>query len=77
MTKTVKIMCRAAVLSVVMVFLANPAWTTEQAVDGPSLVLLEEVFHFNEVKEGTVLKHTFRVINEGNKDLTIKRVKPG
>ncbi len=44
---------------------------------GPKMVLKERVFDFKEVKEGEVIAHTFKVLNLGDQNLKIIRVKPG
>ena len=48
-----------------------------QDAKGPKMVLKERVFDFKEVKEGEVIEHTFRVLNQGEGILEIKKVKPG
>jgi len=48
-----------------------------QEVPGPKIVLNEREFDFMEVEEGRVVKHTFRVLNEGTETLEIKKVAPG
>jgi hypothetical protein len=48
-----------------------------QEVKGPKMVIRDPVFDFKEVKEGEVLDHTFKVFNQGDQDLVIKKVKPG
>ena len=44
---------------------------------GPSMVNPEKSFNFNEVEEGNVVRHVFRVLNRGNEPLEIKDVNPG
>ena len=44
---------------------------------GPRMVVEGRQFDFNEVKEGTVLEHTFKIFNKGNEPLKIISVKPG
>jgi len=48
-----------------------------QEVLGPKMVLKEQEFDFKEVEEGKVIEHTFRVLNEGDETLEIKKVSPG
>jgi len=48
-----------------------------QEVLGPKMILNERVFDFMEVEEGKVIEHTFRVLNEGDATLEIKKVSPG
>ena len=75
--KRVKHILQAAFSITIVMFTAIFAWTAEPTEDTPIMVIPEKVFQFSEVKEGTVLKHTFKVLNQGTKVLTIKRVKPG
>jgi len=44
---------------------------------GPKIVLKERVFDFKEVKEGEVIEHTFKVLNQGDRTLKIIKIKPG
>lgn len=44
---------------------------------GPSMVIPEKSFNFQEVEEGKVVEHVFRVLNRGNEPLEIKDVNPG
>ena len=44
---------------------------------GPRIVVKEQVFDFKEIKEGSVVQHTFKVLNEGDQTLEIKSVRPG
>jgi hypothetical protein len=63
----------------VLCFVAT-AWgysAATQKVQGPRMVIQEQVSDFGEVMEGAVVNHTFRVINEGDQTLLIKDVKPG
>jgi len=46
-------------------------------IQGPKMVLEELKFDFGEVKEGEVVSHTFRVLNQGDQPLEIRKVKPG
>ncbi|MBW1896243.1 MAG: DUF1573 domain-containing protein [Deltaproteobacteria bacterium] len=46
----------------------NPAPIIE--IEGPN-------YEFEQVTEGAVVKHDFRVLNRGNAPLEIKKVKPG
>jgi hypothetical protein len=56
-----------------VLFSSSPA----QAPPGPSMVLPERSFDFNEVEEGKVVEHAFKVLNKGNQPLEIKNVNPG
>ncbi|MCD4717927.1 MAG: DUF1573 domain-containing protein [Desulfobacterales bacterium] len=48
-----------------------------QESKGPKMVLEGREFDFGEVKQGKVIEHTFRVLNQGDEVLQIIRVKPG
>ncbi len=48
-----------------------------QDAQGPEMVLKQQVFNFEEVKEGEIIEHTFQVLNRGDETLNIIRVKPG
>ena len=48
-----------------------------QEIRGPKMLVRERVFDSKEVKEGDVIVHTFRVLNQGGQTLRIIRVKPG
>ncbi len=66
------------VCSLIFILLFAMADTrAEEGKDGPVMVIPESIFDFKEVKEGTLLEHSFRVYNKGNGVLTIKRIKPG
>ncbi len=56
-----------------LLFTSSPA----QIPSGPSMVLTEKSFDFNEVEEGKVVEHAFKVLNKGNQLLEIKNVNPG
>lgn len=47
-----------------------------QADEGPKIVFSETEYDFGHVMEGGNIKHTFKVYNQGNKLLQIKRVSP-
>jgi hypothetical protein len=44
---------------------------------GPKMVLDELNFNSGEVREGNVVSHAFRVFNQGDQPLEIRKVKPG
>lgn len=48
-----------------------------QSLSGPSMALPEKSFNFNEVEEGKIVEHTFKVLNKGNQPLEITNVNPG
>ena len=49
----------------------------DQKAEGPRIVLKEKVFDFKEVMEGKIIEHSFKVFNEGDQPLEIKKVKRG
>lgn len=51
--------------------------TLSEAAPGPKMVVKQDTFNFGEVKEGKVIEHTFKVLNEGDAKLEIKNVRPG
>jgi hypothetical protein len=57
------------------VFWGHPVPAQENR--GPKIVVKEPVFDFKEIKEGDVVQHTFKVLNEGDQILEIKSVRPG
>ena len=44
---------------------------------GPRMVIEEKHFNFEEVNEGSVVTHSFRVLNTGDEPLQIRKVRPG
>lgn len=50
-------------------------WAGE--IKGPSMIIQEPDFDAREVKEGTLIEHSFTFKNEGDTLLEIKRVDPG
>jgi Protein of unknown function (DUF1573) len=50
---------------------------TAQEKPGPRLVLEERVHDFGKVEKDAVIEHAFRVLNQGDQELKIVRVKPG
>lgn len=44
---------------------------------GPRISVEGREFDFKEVKEGTVLEHTFKILNIGEEPLKIISVRPG
>jgi hypothetical protein len=43
----------------------------------PKLVLPENLFDAEKVKEDAAIEHTFKILNRGNGPLEIRKVKPG
>jgi hypothetical protein len=63
---------------VIVAFLTwYPSWAMAKAKKGPHLVIEESLYDFKEVKEGTVLKHDFKMLNKGDETLIIEKVRPG
>lgn len=59
----------------IFLFLVSPAFAVGGT--GPKIVLPESGHDFKEVEEGSVLEHTFKVINPGGEVLKIRSVNPG
>ena len=55
----------------------NGQFALAQETSGPKMILQERLFDFGEVKEGKIIRHTFKVLNQGNESLEIKKVRPG
>ena len=51
--------------------------SNSQEVIGPRLVIDEKVFTHEEVEQGAIIEHIFKVRNPGNETLEIKKVVPG
>ena len=41
------------------------------------MVLPERSYDFNDVEEGKVVEHAFKVLNKGDEPLEIRKVNPG
>jgi hypothetical protein len=64
----------------VLAFLAGIAQAAEekQAAGAVPVIHIEEpVYDFQQVSQGAVVKHDFRVLNQGKAPLEIKSVRPG
>lgn len=48
-----------------------------QTATGPKMVVKEKFFDAQQVKEGEIIVHHFKVLNTGDSPLEIKKVKPG
>ena len=48
----------------------------DEAQGSPQMVLNQQIHDFKSVLEGDILSHTFEVLNQGDEDLKIERVKP-
>jgi hypothetical protein len=55
--------------------LSSPA--PAQNVTGSQMLITEASHDFKEVDEGSVLEHSFKVMNRGSQVLEITRVNPG
>ena len=64
-------------LTLIMLFTIINASADEAKKNAPVMVIPETTYDFQEVKEGAILEHTFKVYNKGENVLTIKSVKPG
>ena len=49
-------------------------WVSAEEYKGPIMQLEERVFDFHEVIQGVVSRHAFRVSNQGDQILKIKKV---
>jgi len=63
------------IISLIVGLWCNTTWA--KVGKGPKIVLKEEIYDFNEVKEGEIVEHTFQVFNKGNQLLEIKDINPG
>jgi len=63
--------------SVILISFCWHGLSWAQETSGPKLVFEEREFHLQEVMEGKIAEHVFRVFNHGDKPLKILRVKPG
>ena len=48
-----------------------------QTAVGPKMVVKEKLFDAQQVREGEIIVHHFKVLNTGDSPLEIKKVKPG
>lgn len=67
-------------LLLVMGLLSIAIWgetVPAQGHKGPRIAVQGREFDFKEVKEGTVLEHTFKILNKGDEPLKIISVRPG
>ena len=56
-------------------FIACP--TKAQETTGPRLVIKEKLFTHEDVEQGAIVEHIFKVRNSGTETLEIKKVVPG
>jgi hypothetical protein len=64
-------------LFMILPFFARPIYSMAQQAAGPRMVLKEKFFDHKNVEEGAVIEHTYKVVNEGDQPLLIKKVTPG
>ncbi len=55
----------------------NLCLAQDQAGKVPRMTVEGREFDFKDVKEGTVLEHTFKILNKGDEPLKIISVRPG
>jgi hypothetical protein len=48
-----------------------------QDIIGPKMVIEQTEYNAKEVRQGEIIKHTFKILNAGDQVLEIKSVKPG
>ncbi|MEJ2587676.1 MAG: hypothetical protein P8165_08875 [Deltaproteobacteria bacterium] len=72
-------MKKQRLISLALVFLSciwiSPVFAEETT--GPKVVIENPDFDFKSVDEGTVVEHTFKVLNQGDQTLKIFSVRPG
>ena len=61
-------------IGLILILSISVCWAQEAGL--PKIYLTEDLFDAKEVKEGTFIEHTFRILNKGDGPLEIKRVKP-
>jgi hypothetical protein len=64
-------------LFMILPFFARPIYSKAPPAAGPRMVLKERSFDHKNVEEGAVIEHTYKVGNEGDHPLLIKKVAPG
>lgn len=62
---------------IVVFFFSLYSFSPAQTPSGPSMVLPERSFDFQEVEEGKTVEHAFKVLNRGDQPLEITNVNPG
>ena len=62
---------------IVVFFFSLICFSPAQTPSGPSMVLPERSFDFQEVEEGKTVEHAFKVLNRGDQPLEITNVNPG
>jgi hypothetical protein len=72
----VKRVCYLSIALMLGFFFSLPEGFAQQSA-GQRIVIEERSFDAMEVKEGTLIQHTFIVRNSGNEALEIQRISPG
>jgi len=62
---------------IIVFFFSLFSFSPAQTPSGPSMVLPERSFDFQEVEEGKTVEHAFKVLNRGDQPLEITNVNPG
>ncbi|MBW2029109.1 MAG: DUF1573 domain-containing protein [Deltaproteobacteria bacterium] len=57
-------------------FLVLASASAAKAGTGPKMVIKERTYEYGEVRQGQTIEHQFKVKNEGDEALKIKRVAP-
>jgi len=65
------------ILGIMFILTAWAVPVPASEVDGPRILVETPEFDFNTVKEGEVVAHAFKVLNQGNQELRILSVRPG
>jgi hypothetical protein len=64
-------------LVMVMMVLAGITQAAEENKAAPAIEIKDPTYDFQQIAQGKVVKHEFRVFNRGSAPLEIKSVKPG
>ncbi|MDD5723876.1 MAG: DUF1573 domain-containing protein [Syntrophales bacterium] len=65
-----------AVVLLLALYVTLSAWAVAaREIKGPLMIIRESTFDFTEVKEGEILEHTFKVLNEGGQSLEIEKIR--
>jgi hypothetical protein len=64
-------------LFMVLSFFVYPSIPTAGEISGPRLVMEERTFEHEAVEQGATIEHAFKVLNQGDETLEIKKVVPG
>ena len=70
MTKKIRLV---QIIALFLIIGGHLCWA--QQIKGPSMHLVEETFDAQEVMEGSVIEHSFKVLNQGDSPLEITKVK--